>query len=75
MVNAAQRQCRDFGMLMWRTQEKTMSDDLKTDDSIIPAVVESGELNSFANELGRAGWKDSASSRPKPRYSYDVAEM
>ena len=52
-----------------------MSDDLKTDDSTIPSVVESGELNGFANEVGRASWKDSASSRPKPRYSYDVAEM
>jgi hypothetical protein len=61
MVNAAQRRCRDLGMLMWRTQEKTMSDDLKTDDSIIPSVVESGELNGFANEMGRASWKDSAS--------------
>jgi hypothetical protein len=75
MVNAAQYRCHDFGMLMLFTQEKTMSDDLKPDDFSIPAAIESGELNRLANETGIASWKDGASSRPKPRYSYDVEEM
>jgi hypothetical protein len=47
----------------------------KPDDSTIPAVIESGELNRIATEVGEASWKDSASSPPKQRYSYDVAEM
>ena len=47
----------------------------KPDDSTIPAVIESGELNPSATEVGEASWKDSASSQPKQRYSYDVAEV
>jgi hypothetical protein len=79
MVNAAQRRCRDFDMLMLLVRsEATMSDRIipsKPDDSTIPAVIESGELNPIATEVGEANWKDSASSQPKQRYSYDVAEM
>jgi len=77
MVNAAQRGSYGFVMLVPHVeedQEKTMPDDLKPDDSTIPAVTESGELNGFADEVGKASWKDNASSRPKAHYSYDVAE-
>ena len=47
----------------------------KPDDSTTPAVIENGELNPLSNEVGEASWKDSASSQPKQRYSYDVAEV
>lgn len=52
-----------------------MSDDLKPDDSTIPALIDSGESTLFTSESGKASWKDSASSRPKSRYSYDDVEL
>jgi hypothetical protein len=82
MVNTAQRQRGDFGMLAKAhiLERATISDrSIRPipDESTVLAEIESPEekLNHLAAEIGGASWKDGAALGSKTRYSYDVVEM
>jgi hypothetical protein len=78
MVNTAQRGRCDLGMIDVAHVRREPLCLIKAfiDASTTPSETEQlkDQLDSLADEIGKANWKDGAALKPRSGYSYDVVE-